>query len=257
MENLQVTKGCDPELFFIDDAGKYVSSIGKIGGSKDFPRDIGNGCAVQEDNVSVEFNTPPCKTADDFVKSIKYNLDYIQQEAQRLGLKLAIVPSAVFEADQLEHPAAQEFGCEPDYNAWNGGQMNPRPSADNGGLRSAGGHIHIEIKDGLDILEVVKAMDWFVGCQMITFDNDRDRRRLYGKPGSFRKKPYGVEYRTASNAWIQDEGTIRWVWEQTDKAVDWVRAGNKFTDEQGELIQKCINDSSVEILEQLSKELPL
>lgn len=251
------TKGADPEVFLRDQAGKYISSVGLIGGSKDFPMPIGEGCAVQEDNVSVEFNTPPCKSAEDYIRSINYNLDYIRNRAKELGLEVCIQPSAVFDDDQLNTPAARTFGCEPDFNAWDDGLPNPRPRADNANLRSAGGHIHIEVPDGVDILEVVKAMDWFVGCQMIEFDDDTDRRQLYGKPGAFRKKPYGVEYRTASNRWIESDDRIRWVWDQTEKAMAFVTGGGSFTEDQGKLIQQCIMESNLSILEQLRKELPL
>jgi len=248
--------GCDPEVLLIDSVGKFISAVGLIGGSKDFPRDIGEGCAVQEDNVTVEFNTPPCQSADEYVRSINYNLDYIRSEVARLGLTVLIEPSAVYEKDQLTTEGAKTFGCEPDFNAWKGGEQNPRPKAKNPNLRSAGGHIHIECA-GLDILEVVKAMDWFVGCQMLEFDKDEGRRKLYGKAGAFRKKSYGVEYRTASNKWIADEEKIRWVWAQTEKAVAFVTAGGSFDEDTGNLIQACINNSDVNALEVLKGWLPL
>jgi hypothetical protein len=86
---MQITNlGCDPELFFVNDAGKYISSVGLIGGTKDFPRPIGEGCAVQEDNVAVEFNTPPCASADAFIRSINYNKEFIQKRCDELGLKI-------------------------------------------------------------------------------------------------------------------------------------------------------------------------
>lgn len=241
--------GCDPELFFVDQAGKYMSSIGLVGGTKDFPMPIGEGCAVQEDNVAVEFNTPPCASADEFVKAINHNLSFLKMHAANYNFDLKIVPSATFSDDQLADPRAQEFGCDPDFNAWKGGEQNPRPKASDANLRSAGGHIHIETE--FDCLEVVKAMDLFVGCMMLEFDTDADRRRLYGKAGAFRKKSYGVEYRTASNAWITSDERIRWVWDQTDKALDFVKNGYTLTDEDGYLIQKCINESDLGALAQL------
>lgn len=256
MNQQQVVKGCDPEVFLIDSVGKYISSVGLFGGSKDFPRDIGEGCAVQEDNVTVEFNTPPCASAADYIKSIRYNLDYIRTRAEELGYKLAIVPSAVFEDDQLQTEGAKTFGCEPDFNAWKDGAINDRPTCTNPNLRSAGGHIHITIPEGLNHLDIVKAMDWFVGCQMLRFDTDSGRRELYGKAGAFRKKSYGVEYRTASNKWIETDDLISWAWNQTDKAVDWVKNGNSFTEEQGTLIQNCINNSDITLLDQLYGQLP-
>lgn len=242
--------GCDPELFLYNpETGAFVSSIGLVGGSKEIPMPIGEGCSVQEDNVAVEFNTPPCASADDFVKAIRHNLNYLKEIAGGMKLDLKIVPSAIFEKDQLDNPKAQEFGCEPDFNAWTGGKRNPRPKAANQALRSAGGHIHVETD--LDKLAVVKAMDLFVGCLMIEFDPDTGRRELYGRAGAFRPKSYGVEYRTASNAWITTDERIRWAWDQTEKALQFVKGGGTFDDTDAMLIQKCINESDLGALAQL------
>jgi Phage phiEco32-like COOH.NH2 ligase-type 2 len=254
MSNFIQALGCDPEVFlFNEGANKYISSVGLIGGSKDYPMPIDDeGNAVQEDNVTVEFNTPPCRSSADFITHINKNKEWIKQRAEKLGLQLMIKPSAVFDQDQLESHAAQTFGCEPDFNAWLDGKMNPRPRAKNKNLRSCGGHVHIQVDhDAVDILDVVKAMDLFVGCLMLEFDDDKGRRELYGKAGAFRKKPYGVEYRTASNAWIESDERIQWVWDQTDKALEFVYMGRKFSEEEGQLIQKCINESSFEALAQL------
>jgi Phage phiEco32-like COOH.NH2 ligase-type 2 len=253
-----VMKGCDPEIFLIDDAGKFISSVGLIGGSKDFPMPIDNeGNAVQEDNVTVEFNIPPCKDSAAFIQHINKNKDWIKEKALSLGLHMSIRPSARFEEDQLATEAAQTFGCEPDFNAWRGGMENERPHADDAQLRSCGGHIHIALEDSDDPLLVVQCMDLFVGCLMLEFDNDTDRRKLYGKPGAFRKKVYGVEYRTASNEWIATDERIQWAWDQTDKAVAFARKGVKFTAEQGRKIQECINNSDRGLLEELKKEFQL
>lgn len=257
--NLISTLGCDPEIFLFDAAAnKYISSVGLIGGSKDVPRPIdAEGNAVQEDNVTVEFNTPPCKTVEDFKKHIKFNLDWIRTRAAEMGYEVAIKPSARFDDDQLETEGAQTFGCEPDFNAWTRGSQNPRPNAADGNLRSCGGHVHIALHSGENILDVIKAMDLFVGCLMLEFDNDTGRRELYGKAGAFRKKSYGVEYRTASNAWIESDERIQWVWDQTDKALDFVASGRSFTEAQGEMIQGCINNSDMDLLAQLKAEFNL
>lgn len=253
MTSLISTLGCDPEVFLFDKgAAKFISSVGLIGGSKDMPRPIDEeGNAVQEDNVTVEFNTPPCVTAADFKKHIRKNLDWIRERAGKLGFEVAITPSARFTDDQLATDAAQEFGCEPDFNAWRNGSVNPRPRASDGNLRSCGGHVHIALNNGENHLEVVKAMDLHVGCLMLEFDTDTGRRELYGKAGAFRKKSYGVEYRTASNAWIESDERIQWVWDQTEKALAFVASGRKFTEEEGEMIQACINHSDMELLSEL------
>lgn len=252
------TLGADPELFLKHKVtGEFISSIGLIGGSKEYPMPIGEGCAVQEDNVAVEFNIPPCATAEAFIGSINHNLQYLKARAEELGLELCIQPSATFSNAQLDNPAALEFGCDPDFNAWNGGKQNPRPRATDANLRSAGGHIHVAVPDGLDILDVVKAMDLFVGCAMLAFDHDQDRRKLYGKAGAFRPKSYGVEYRTASNAWIASDARMRWAWDQTEKAVAFVAEGGKLDESDAYLIQKCINESDLGCLEQLKDKFEL
>ena len=253
-----VMKGCDPEVFLMNADGKFISSVGLIGGSKDFPMPIDDqGNAVQEDNVTVEFNIPPCKDAKAFIEHINKNKDWIKEKAQSLGLHLSIRPSARFEEDQLNTEAAQTFGCEPDFNAWNGGMENERPHADDANLRSCGGHIHIALEDSDDPILVVQCMDLYVGCMMLEFDDDKDRRQLYGKPGAFRPKPYGVEYRTASNAWIATDEHIQWAWDQTDKAVAHARKGVKFTEEQGRKIIDCINNSDMALLAELKQEFGL
>lgn len=246
---MKFTIGCDPEIFLKSPDGQFISSIGLIGGTKDSPAPIGNGCAVQEDNVAVEFNIPPADSLEGFINSVNYNLTYLEQVASKLGLELSIVPSAVFTSEQLLDPRAREFGCEPDYNAWTR-QRNPRPDAVDKALRSAGGHIHIGFDDSeLDFEQVVRAMDIFVGCEMLTFDKDTRRRELYGKAGAFRRKAYGVEYRTASNAWVVSDELKAWVYNQTEKALEFVKSGKKIPDTGiGEIIQKCINTSDVSLL---------
>ena len=239
--------GSDPETFLRDAAGKYISSVGLIGGSKDEPMPIGNGCSVQEDNVTVEFNTPPTNDPQEFVNAINYNLDWISTRAAELGLSVVFDPSAVFDKEQLNTEAAQTFGCDPDFNAWDFGAANPRPRSRNKALRSAGGHIHIEAPE-LDKLELTKAMDLFVGVPMLAFDTDSRRRELYGKAGAFRPKSYGIEYRTASNAWLQSDDTKRWAFDQTQKAVEFVRSGKQIPDDLGELIQRAINKSDTTLL---------
>lgn len=253
---MSLVLGCDPEVFLKNQAGKFISSVGRIGGSKDMPRPIGEGCAVQEDNVAVEFNTPPCKSAAEYIKHIRYNLDWMRNQVAAMGLELAIVPSAVFDDEELNSEGAMTFGCEPDFNAYEGGAVNPKPKAANKNLRSAGGHIHIQLEhDEVDVLELIKAMDAFVTIPLMRHDKDTARRELYGKPGAFRPKPYGVEYRTPSNHWISSDELISFVWEQTDRALAYVKAGGTFDDAMCERIQRSINTSDMALGEAILKDL--
>lgn len=114
-----VTIGADPEVFLIDSKTNLPkSSIGIIGGTKNEPIDIGEGCALQEDNVMTEFCVPPAKTAEELNNSITYALEHINKKVKELGLEIAIVPSVTFDFEQLNNLQAQMFGCNPDYSAW-------------------------------------------------------------------------------------------------------------------------------------------
>jgi Phage phiEco32-like COOH.NH2 ligase-type 2 len=224
-ENIKL--GCDPELFLVDNTGKFISSIGKIGGSKEYPLPIDDlGNALQEDNVAVEFNIAPASSFDAFYENINKVLTELEARVAKMNLNLAIVPSAEFDWDQLQDEAAMVFGCEPDFNAWTG-EVNPHPGCENLQLRSAGGHIHIgyDNSNQQNQMNLVRAVDIFVGVAGILYDTDERRRLLYGKPGAFRPKSYGVECRSPSNFWIKSKEMQEWAYKQTMKAISYLNAG--------------------------------
>ena len=116
----------------------------------------------------------------------------------------------------MEHPMAHIFGCEPDHNAWTG-KENSKPRPPHRFMRSAGGHVHVETQK--DPSTVIKAMDLFLGVPSVLMDEGEDRKKLYGSAGAHRIKPYGVEYRTLSNFWIFEDRLIKWVWDNTERAL--------------------------------------
>lgn len=242
-KKLLFTLGADPELFLRSQEGLYISSIGKFGGTKQQPKNVGKGCAIQEDNVAVEFNIPPARSLLEFDESLQYSLNVLQERAKELNLMLAIDASAEFSPEQLASPQAKEFGCEPDFNAWTM-QQNPRPTAVNQSLRSCGGHVHVGTD--LNIIDVIRAMDLFLGCPSTIMDKDTRRRELYGKAGAFRNKPYGGEYRALSNYWLKSSDTIKWVYDQTERALNWVVENTEdhsvdWPKDVSGAIQHCIN----------------
>lgn len=231
--------GADPE-FFLKQNHKHISAIGRIGGTKMFPKPMPKrGFAMQEDNVSVEFNIPACNDSTSFIKAIKYAMTTIKKVVPDFDVSME--SAVVFDTDQLQHPAALEFGCEPDYNAWTK-EENPRPCAVDQNLRSAGGHVHVGTTE--NPIEVIRAMDLFLGVPSTQKDPGILRRQLYGKAGAFRRKDYGCEYRTLSNFWIFSPSLIEWVYNQTEKAINFVEEGNVIDEETGILIQDCINNSN-------------
>lgn len=248
----QILRGADPELFLRDSSNKPVVSIGLIGGTKQNPRSIGNGFALQEDNVAVEFNIPPAKSKEEFVKSISFVLDHLAVEVAKQGLHLDISPTMEFDIIDLMHPQAMELGCEPDYNAWTG-ERNPRPFAPDT-LRSSGGHIHIGYENpSIEVSsEIIKAHDLFCGVPSVLLDSDSRRREIYGKAGACRYKSYGVEYRTLSNFWIKTKELTEMIYEQSERAIDFINNGGKIADEDGLKIQQCINSGDKELVRLLN-----
>ena len=216
--------GADPELFLKDASNAFISVIGKIGGTKEnpMPLPIGEGFAVQEDNVALEYNIPPADSREALVSNIEGIMAFLGDHVKTLGLYFAKESAAIFPEEQLMDPRALEFGCDPDFNAWDNGKVNPRPRAPDWRLRSCGGHIHVGHKFGSkdDHINFIKYMDLFLAVPSTVQDQGDLRKQLYGKAGAFRFKPYGAEYRVLSNYWTLDRKLIEWVWDATTLAVD-------------------------------------
>lgn len=246
------TIGADPELFLRSlSTGKLVSAVGKIGGSKHDPLPISQeGHAIQEDNVAVEFNIPPANNADSFVKDLNFVLDNLKERVSKLGLVFTHEAAASFPEEELQTPEAQMFGCEPDFDAWDC-MENDRPCASDQNLRSCGGHVHVGTT--LNKIQIVRAMDIFLGVPSVVLDKDIDRRKLYGRAGAHRPKSYGVEYRTLSNFWIWSDDLKKWVFEQTNKAVSFVESGNTLPDDLAPIVRSCINNGDMEAYEYLRR----
>ena len=236
--------GADPEFFIQNQDGSYKSIIGMIGGTKDCPKFIdetNKGFAIQEDNVAAEYNIPPTYKKDHLFKNIQYPMKAIQA---MIGTDFTISKESAsfFPEEELQHPLAQVFGCEPDFNAWTLTE-NPKPESGDKTLRTAGGHIHVgvEFETPYDQIELIKAMDMYLGVWSVIADQGHLRKQLYGKAGAFRPKPYGVEYRVLSNFWIFDKEKTNTVWNLTERAVEHVYSKKKIDNELGQAIVNCIN----------------
>lgn len=243
--------GSDPEVFLQDKQGNPISSIGYINADKWNPMqipDMPEGYTLQEDNVSLEYGIPPASSADQFVEHINKvmtkSLEYLP------NLSFSRLSCIVFPESQMEHPRAHIFGCEPDYNAWTM-ETNPSPKPPHPLMRSAGGHVHVETSQ--DPADVIRKMDLFLGVPSVLMDDGEMRKQLYGKAGAFRVKSYGVEYRTLSNFWIFREPLIRWVWNNTKRALD---SDVNIVEEQSR-INEAINNNNKQVAQQLVQQYNL
>lgn len=244
--------GSDPEILLQNSEGRMVSVIGLINHGKWNPlqiADMPTGFTLQEDNVAIEYGIPPAASADEFKAHLRAVLERSKEWLP--GLQFSNLSCAVYPDDQLEHPAARTFGCEPDLNAWTL-DWNPPPKADNPNLRSAGGHIHVETQ--LNPYTVGQAMDVYLGIPSVLMDDSPERRKFYGRAGAIRRKPYGVEYRTLSNFWIFDDALIEWVWRNTERALGSINVDFSSLAQQ---VQDCINNSDKELAKSLVASLEL
>lgn len=215
----RITLGSDPEVFLCHPTTQaFVPVCGKLGGTKEKPiamTGLGSGYAVQEDNVMLEFNIPPCMSQRAFTESMELALTYVWDLARtRLGATLAHTCSAVFPTTDLMEPGAMTFGCSPDFDAYNAGaphpRVDPRALKTNGGeWRFAGGHIHLGYsKEDVPPFVAAQFADLWLGLPSVRHDKQGKRRELYGKAGRYRPTKYGIEYRTLSNFWLFDPGLL-------------------------------------------------
>jgi hypothetical protein len=250
------TIGCDPELFFIDrSTGRPYSAEGIVPGTKEDPYYISErGHMIQLDNVLVEFGIPPVSTLESFKTDIKYVLDYLRD---RYGDRFALstLASADMDESQLQSDQAKLFGCDSDYNCWKECINDPPKPAKT--LRSAGGHLHIGVKDEdfeLDqVFDFIKLCDLTLGVPSVILDKDTRRKQLYGKAGAFRFKPYFAEYRVLSNFWIHSEKMMDFVFKNLMLAFEIYNTMNfeKIFKEDGESIVSCINNNNEDIARKL------
>lgn len=222
------TFGCDPELFIRDKDGKFISAEGLIPGTKAEPYKVDGG-AVQVDGMAAEFNIDPSSSFDEFDNNISKVLSQLHKMLPK-GASLVALPAVVFDEDVWEASPeiAKILGCSPDFNAWTG-DMNPPPhDPENPRLRTASGHLHIGWTEDAPLSDIdhinncqdlVKQLDWYLGGWSLRYEDDNRRRRLYGRAGACRIKPYGVEYRVLSNFWVMSRARRREVWNRMQQAI--------------------------------------
>jgi hypothetical protein len=241
------TIGCDPEFFLRErKSGKLISAIPHVTGTKHEPMRLPLGGNIQRDNVAVEVATDPADNMEKFVDNIACTLSEAIKTLPE-DTEIVAIPSACFDKDQLDHPEAMAFGCDPDFDAWEV-KENEKPYALDHTFRSCGAHIHVgtDGNDGNAFLlefegkiQMVKVMDCIHGIISTVLDSSKeaiDRRMLYGKPGAHRPKEYGVEYRVLSNYWLKSPMTVMMMYHLTQDALAIVREGKaaEMINEMGE-----------------------
>lgn len=219
------TIGADPEVF-LKKGRSFISAETKKGalipGTKKNPFEVKGG-AIQVDGVAAEFNVNASKNFDEFYGNIKTVLLGLKERVKQHDEKIVLmpVPTATFPQKYFDDlpKHTKELGCEPDFSAYTL-KANPRPVT-NEPFRTGSGHIHIGWTNGkdpfneghmLDCQLVAKELDKYLHYASLAWDDDKKRQKLYGAPGSFRPKSYGIEYRPLSNAWLRKPELIKHVY---------------------------------------------
>lgn len=234
MRNLTI--GCDPEFFLEDKkTGKIVSAHSYIPGNKQHPHRLYSGGTVQLDGVACEIGITPVQTAFGFRNSLELALYEVKQllRNKKADFNLNFSPAVFFDKEYYDKdipPSCKTLGCDPDRDAYKDGDINTLPVIDmndpRGVMRTGAGHLHFgwvhsktnDDKNHLeDCIQLTRNLDLVFGYFERKWDFDVDRRKMYGKPGCFRIKPYGMEYRSLSNAWLGNKD----LWEDIFKTAVW------------------------------------
>lgn len=210
MSDLRV--GADPEVFVLGSKGIMNAGL-FTEGTKEHPAELKHGVKIHRDNITLEFNFPPADSREKFCSTVE---DALLQCRHLIQPNYLLVSSSMLfsSMDMLKGlgDGAFEFRCEPEDNIWG----DPTYQNQHPLVRSAGGHIHIGWGDNVDQEERIRFalwMDVMIGCPLVLIEEHgsaRYRRTMYGKPGSCRYKPYGIEYRTPGNDWLKGKAGAVW-----------------------------------------------
>lgn len=257
---LKYLVGTDVEVFLRNTiTGDIITAEGIIKGSKDAPEKMDReGCATQLDNVSLEYNVPPTIDPEEMYENIMYVINTVTGTLPE-GIEIVVIPSATLKDEYLTSEIAQTMGCDSSLNAWTR-STNERPSlAKNPNLRCCGGHIHIGYNEpDMPTSEaIIRAMEVFIGLPSILMDKDTERKKLYGKAGEFRFTDYGCEYRVVSNFWTTSKENVKFIYEQVQKAIDFVNRGETIDAQSilGLNIVKAINTQDVALATSIMADL--
>lgn len=256
--------GADPECFLRNKVTKeIVSAIPYIPGSKYEPYQIPGlpkGNMIQTDNIMTEYCLPATSNWKELKKSFEDCIEYTNKIIPS-ELEVIVQASARVAEQYLQDEQAKKFGCDPDFNAWTD-DLNQAPDSDTN-LRTAGGHIHIGYDDpDMEVsIKLIKALDIFLGVPSIMLDKDKERKKMYGKAGAYRLKPYGVEYRGLSNFWLAQDDMTNLIFNGIRMAVAMINSSESYLDRMSDelqlKIQTCINTGDEKLAMELIPQLSL
>lgn len=219
--------GCDPEFFFKSDDGVIgAEKVFKKEGLLNTTPSVNDRCVLEGtksqfviDGVQAELNPRPNTCRANLANEISACFKTLDAELkkQKTNISVDFSRSVVISEEKLAEldKENQKLGCKPSNSAYRGAgvklsEVDPLKHRQ----RSAGGHIHIGIKNQPRLekavkkhpTKVIKMLDIICGNTCVLIDRDegnKERRKLYGRAGEYRLPAHGIEYRTLSNFWLE------------------------------------------------------
>ena len=215
--------GIDPEFFILDELSRPINAIRVLPSNNQNPLKK-NGINFYHDNVLAEFNFQPVNSELEFTERIGNAIAILKNIVNPYNISTQAYGE--FDKNELSFPNSKEIGCNPDYDAYTLTQNDvPRNFFTRTPCRSAGGHIHIGGTQGDAVCHpflkpiFVFMLDLFVCIPSVMIDNSAlsyQRRKMFGKAGCHRDKPYGIEYRVLSPFWLRSPSTALLIYRLVD-----------------------------------------
>lgn len=256
------TIGFDPEFLLKDTIlNKHVSGLDYNFGDKNNGKEICPNCTVENDMVTIEMVLPPV-TLLEGVEEAWENYETVKnliEDELPSHIKLDCCSYAEFTEEELSHDKAREGGCSIDFNAWENGLPNPKPKF-NTPYRSSGAHIHFgnENMKYIEMMHLVMLGDLFISVPLVLNQSNTERRKLYGKAGAFRCVQGRVELRSPSNCYWESIESLKWVFNQIEKLIDYYNEkGISEIEEEKERILSAINEDNLDSVYYLIEKFQL
>lgn len=206
-----------------------------------------NGWKLHEDGAAFEMAIRPSFNPRDLFDTIQDCMKAAEERILRSFPEycmpsLQFLPTVGFEVERWadegdDFRMSTEFGCDPDFDAFNMEKKAAVIDAAKHPHRYSGGHIHFSgskfIADDPQL--AVRVLALTAGCAAVAYSDvpqlERDRTFLYGRPGKFRVQHYkgssfgkeyqvGIEYRTVSSRWASNWNIAKEVFEWGRIAVE-------------------------------------
>ena len=222
--------GMDGEFFLVDAGGHPISAVGLVGGEKGRPIPCDGG-GYLEDCVAVEINPYPVPFSQGreiFADNIALCIEEVRSKIKKLNLDVCITPTMLFDKDSLASDQAMVSGCSPSFDAWS---VSPfvAPDLSKTFHRFASGDLHLSWdmpttrrSKHIERINTIRLLDLVMSAAEVCNTHKSKRSQAYGQPGIHRTTPYGVEYKSVSNFWMEDRSKMMWAYDIGKWVIEYV-----------------------------------